>query len=137
MRNGPRAGSRAYLALQFLLQVGPLDSKDWMNHASISKSPVKFEREVTGPLTRWKLVDVSASGVFCISQAGRDFLDEREAEPVEQEVVAGRYAHPIQPLSARHRPQRPMRDGAFDYRDIPSRCASVSVPFKSSIKSEN
>lgn len=137
MRNGPRAGSRAYLALQFLLQVGPLDSKDWMNHVSTSKSAVKFDREVTGPLTRWKLVDVSASGMFCISQAGRDFLDEREAEPVEQEVVSGRYVHPIQPLSARHRPQRPMRDGAFDYRDIPSRCASVSVPFKSSIKSEN
>lgn len=137
MRNGPRAGSRAYLALQFLLQVGPLDAKDWMNHASISKSAVKFEREVTGPLTRWKLVDVSASGVFCISQAGRDFLDEREAEPIERELVAGRYVHPIQPLQARHRPKRPMRDGAFDYRDIPSLCANVSVPFKSSIKSEN
>jgi hypothetical protein len=137
MRNGPRAGSRAYLALQFLHQVGPLDTKDWMNHASVSKSAVKFDHEVTGPLTRWKFVDVNECGVFCITQAGRDFLDEREPEPVRQEPVTGRYVHPIQPLSARHRPQRPMRPGAFDYREIPSRCASVSVPYKSSIKSEN
>jgi hypothetical protein len=137
MRNGPRAGSRAYLALQFLLQVGPLDTKDWMNHTSVSKSAVKFDREVTGPLTRWKLVDVNESGVFCIAQAGRDFLDEREPEPAEQEAVSGRYVHPIQQLSARHRPQRPLRPGAFDYRDIPSRCANVSVPYKSSIKAEN
>lgn len=137
MRNGPRAGSRAYLALQYLHHVGPLDAKDWLNHASTSKSVVKFEREVTGPLTRWKLVDVSESGVFCITQAGRDFLDEREPEPVQQEAVTGRYAHPIQQLSAKHRPPRPMREGAFDYQNIPSRCASVSVPFKSSIKPEN
>ena len=137
MRNGPRAGSRAYLALQFLQKVGPLDFKDWMTHTTVSKSPVKFDREVAGPLTRWKLVDVSAAGVFGITQAGRDFLDERKPEQIEQEAVTGRYVHPIQPLTTRHRPPRPLREGAFDYRDIPSRCASVSVPFKSSIKSEN
>jgi hypothetical protein len=109
-----------------------------MNHAFASKSVVKFEREVTDPLTRWKLVEVSASRVFSITQAGRDFFDEREPESVEQKAVTGRYVHPVQPLSARHRLlPRPIREGAFDYRDIPSRCASVTVPFKSSIKSEN
>lgn len=134
---GPRAGGRAYLALQLLLQFGPLDVADWMIHANASKSASKFEREVTGPLTRWKLVGFSA-GTFSITPAGRDFLDERTDEPVDQVVVSGRYAHPIQPLAVRHRPpQRPMREGAFDYRNIPSRCANVSVPFKSSIKLES
>jgi hypothetical protein len=137
MRNGPREGSRAYLALQFLHQVGPLDTKDWMNHTSVSKSATKFDREVTGPLTRWNLVDVNESGLFCITPAGRDLFEEREPEPVIEDAVTGRYVHPRQPLSARHRPRRPIRPGAFDYQDIPSRCASVSVPFKSSIKSEN
>lgn len=53
------------------------------------------------------------------------------AEPVVAAFV-------VAPLSPRHRhPIRLMRPGAFDYRDIPSRCANIALPFKSSIKLEN
>lgn len=133
---GPRAGCRAHVGLQLLAQIGPLNLVDWMNHAATSKAVGKFSREVAEPLKHWKLVSVARDGLHQITAVGKAFLEGREPDATEQPVATGRYVHPIQPLTARHRPPRPQRPGALDYQDIPSRYADVSVPFKSSIKPE-
>jgi hypothetical protein len=58
----------------------------------------------------------------------------KQTKPAELVVVA----FVVTPLSPRHRqPIRLMRPGAFDYRDIPSRCANITLPFNSSIRLEN
>lgn len=118
---GPRYGSRAYIGLQLLHHLGPLATTDWMNHVAVSKSAVKFDREVVAPLTFWKLIDINEAGLFAIAHAGLDFLGYQVKELVEQESAPARYVHPMQPLSARHRVVRPIRSGAFDYRSHPSR----------------
>ena len=109
-----------------------------MNHVALSKSVPKFMREVVEPLSQRKLVTVDRAGMYSVTPAGLAFLNTGILPAaVEQPVAQGRYVHPIQPLSSRHRFPRPLRAGAFDYRDIPSRCANQCVPFKSSIKPES
>lgn len=48
---------------------------------------------------------------------------------VEQGIATGRYVAPVRPLAECHRARLPvLREGALDYRDIPSRMGDVLVP---------
>ena len=55
----------------------------------------------------------------------------RGLEPTELVITPSKYVSPMRPLSERHRARVfVLRDGALDYRAIPSLCANERVPFK-------
>lgn len=52
-------------------------------------------------------------------------------EPAELAITQSMYAPPMRPLSERNRARVfVLREGALDYRAIPSLCANERVPFK-------
>lgn len=52
-------------------------------------------------------------------------------EPAELAITPSKYVSPMRPLSERHRARVfVLREGALDYRAIPSLCANERVPFK-------
>ena len=135
-RKGPSAGSRAYLALVALHKAGgQADVDDFMKAASWVESAGQFERQVVKPLAHWRLVAVRGS-MLVLTDSGLAFLGATGAVAVPELVITpATYVPPMRTLSACYRsPVRIVRDGAFDYRDIPSRHGDERVPFKSSLQ---
>lgn len=133
---GPRRGSRSYRALAALFE-GPMIQATWMEMSGFDQSRAEFQRDVVQMLLRWQLVAKHGEH-YLLLDAGLQYLGVSRQVQDPGAPAPGRYVPPMQPLSARHR-HAPcvVRPGAFDYRDIPSRCADIHVPFKSSIKAEN
>jgi hypothetical protein len=75
-------------------------------------------------------------GVFVVSDDGLEWLGVAAAvvPRAEPEAAPARYIPPARQLSAKHLVNvRAMREGAFDYRDIPSLHGGERVAFKSSL----
>ena len=107
--------------------------------SSLSKWPssvrVEWDRIVQN-LIDTRLV-FQRDGAFAITEDGLDWIGvAHDAPRREKPVLAGpRYVAPIRPLSTRNMPAvRVMREGAFDYRNIPSLQGSARVEFQSSLR---
>lgn len=132
----PRKGSSPHLALNALNNLGGeatiqaiMKVRNWRGREK------PFQDEVMSRLTRCLLVDVMG-GNCIITNAGRKYLGikvEQEngfvGEPAGPRLVTDKRELNI----ARHRPTRPIRDGAMDYMNIPSRMGVETVAYKGQI----
>lgn len=137
-RKGPRVGSLAYLALRQLHKDGGRASMTvWMKSTDWRASLHSFNQEIVGTLLGFQLI--AQRGLqLALTDAGREFLgDPPPAAPSAlPSITPPPYVAPMRPL-ARRPTVGVIREGAFDYRDIPSLHFGTSVPFKSHIKLEN
>jgi len=137
-RKGPRANSRAHRALDQLHQSGGrLRQVEWMKAMGWHVTAWEFERAVVGPLVRFNLVERDRMQLV-LTDGGTAFLGVKPVAPVaafEPVITPATYVAPVRPLSVRHRPTiRVLRDGAFDYRDIPSLQAGKRTEYQSSLQ---
>lgn len=129
---GPRAGSRAYIALEVLHSIGGhATASTWMDNVkwTLMVRAQSVWDNVVASLLNTRLIYQRAN-VYIVSDDGLAWLGiAADAPPLEARPVAGpRYAPSDRPLSAKHIPDvRMMREGAFDYRDIPSRIGDQYV----------
>ncbi|HEY9147040.1 MAG TPA: hypothetical protein VIN36_10180, partial [Thiobacillus sp.] len=131
-RKGPSAGTRSYVALQTLEAIGgEASSAVWMD-SSLKKWPTAAS--VTWDRIVQNLIDArlvyQRDGAFAITDDGLAWLGVSvDAPRREKPVLVGpRYVAPMRPLSSKSLPAvRMMREGAFDYRDIPSLQGSTRV----------
>lgn len=125
---GPRVGSLANYVLLELVKCGGACNQAFLYRTlGAGRAPMDFDENVIGALVRQGLVSKSGEGVG-LTQRGRQFINPPAPEANEpSSPVLGRYVAPIRPLSIANRPKRPMRPGALDYRDIPSRMADSLV----------
>lgn len=132
----PAPGSRAYMALKKLQELGGASERHaWMNLAGWSGPVKSFHAEVISKLVIRNLV-YERESAFHISDDGRSLLGVDLDAPREpaRELVGAKYVRPIGEL-----PQRPklrltvMREGAFDYMAIPSLCGNQRLAYKTSI----
>ena len=125
---GPRIGSLAHHVLLGLLRHGGASNQSTLFRAlGGGRSPKDFDENVIGSLVRQGLVATNGEGI-ALTPRGRLFIDPPSTvadAPVLP--VLGRYVAPVRPLSSANRPKPPMRPGALDYRDIPSRMADALV----------
>lgn len=142
---GPRAGSRARIALEKLHKIGGRASLlEWMRALEYTGSIVIFKRDVISHLDgvkgEWLMIFGTDAG-YEINDAGLDALGiPVDAPAVAAPVLVGaRYTVGLQELNTRRHCARPMtpREGAFGYRDIPSRMGDERVPYKSSLAEHN
>lgn len=134
--DGPRTGSRAYVALEALHSIGgQADLATWMKASAWSPTVLTFSCMVIDALERGRHV-FKRGQLFIITDRGTAHIGKLDVSVVTPvEMASGRYVPPMRPLSARHLPNlRPMRDGAFDYRNIPSLHGDERVAFQSSLK---
>jgi hypothetical protein len=136
-RKGPRAGSRAYLALaQLYKDGGQATHANWMRSTSWSGAVAQFDRVVVDALVGHGLV-FKRDDLYLLADLGAEYLGiAPDAPPLPAPViVAASYVAPQRELSPCNRPRvRIMREGAFDYRDIPSLQGSQRTPFQTSLK---
>lgn len=135
-RKGPKVGSRAYLALvQLHKHGGQVDIADWMTTVSWVDSAGHFARVIVNPLIQFRLV-FRRGEQLAFTERGLAFLGAAGDVAVPAPVITpAPYVAPKRPLSARHRPTvRVLREGAFDYRDIPSLQAGQRTAFKTSLQ---
>lgn len=138
-RKGPGAGTRTYSALQTLHDIGgEASSATWLESSARkwpSSARIMWDR-MAQDLIEARLV-LLRDGTFSITDDGMAWLGvavdtPRREKPV---LVGPRYVAPMRPLSSRNIPAvRVMREGAFDYRDIPSLQGASRVEFKTSLK---
>lgn len=142
---GPRAGSRARIALEKLHEIGGKASLlEWMRALEYTGSIVIFRRDVIAHLNgvtgEWLMIFGGDAG-YEINEAGLDALGiPVDAPAVAAPVLVGaRYSVGIQELNTRRHCARPMtpREEAFDYRAIPSRMGNERIPYKSSLAEHN
>jgi hypothetical protein len=127
---GPRADSRAYNVMVTLIVAGGAASVlQLRDKCAGTLAPHEFRNIVLGRLQRLDYVQVLDASVS-ITAAGRRYIHPPTLEPtVAREPVASPYKAPGRDLVKRVR-QLPIRAGAFDYRDVPSRHGEQRVPFK-------
>ncbi|UOD30718.1 hypothetical protein INH39_02940 [Massilia violaceinigra] len=134
--NGPRAGSRAYVALVKLHGIGGQGSINaWMNATGWSGEIRTFYSEIVTKLMIRKQVS-TRDDIYFLTDVGREHIGvDCDAPPVAPPVLVGtRYAAPVRPLSSRHIVRAmPMREGAFDYLSIPSLQGATHVQHKTSL----
>jgi hypothetical protein len=130
---GPRAGSRAYRAIEALHALGGSSHvAAWMKASNWGESTAEFERQVVGALSRARHIFIRGNQCV-ITDGGKAHIGaaaEAYAEPSTPALPApSRYIAPKAELSARYKVRlEPMRDGAFDYRNIPSRMGDQLIP---------
>jgi hypothetical protein len=132
---GPRAGSRPHTALVRLQALGGrLTLADWMRALEFAGKISSFERDVIASLTRYRLIGVDGP-LFSITRSGLDELGipVGASVPAAPALVAPRYTVPIRDLDLkRHMPRRMLaREGAMDYRNIPSVMFGERIPYSS------
>jgi hypothetical protein len=135
--NSPRAGSRAYRALEALHALGGSSYVTaWLKATDWCESTAEFERQVVGALTRARHI-FSRNNQYVITDGGKariGALPEAYETSAPAAPVAPRYVAPKADLSARHKVRlQPMREGAFDYLSIPSLYGSTRVDHKTSL----
>ncbi|MGZ9027360.1 MAG: hypothetical protein ACXW2U_08820 [Telluria sp.] len=138
-RKGPGAGTRAYTALEVLYSLGG-DAR------SATWADATFRKLREGGKVTWEMIVRSLLGTgmvyhrdeaFSVTDDGLAWLGvPPDAPRREAAVIVGpRYVAPIRPLSSKNKPAvRDMREGAFDYRGIPSLQGASRVEFQSSLK---
>lgn len=135
--DGPRAGSRAYLALKKLYEIGGFATlSDWMVATGWTTTVNSFHAEVVDRLAVRQKIFARAGG-YAISDDGMLHIGvEPDAPRTTPGVLASPRLAPAQrPLQARNMVRlQPMREGAFDYLSIPSRLGSHRVEHKTSLK---
>ncbi len=119
----PRAGSHAFRNLQKLHAIGGQASAlEWTRAAGWTEGLVEFEIKIIRVLTKHN--HVFKRGDVCIlTDGGMEHIGaSASVEPYIGLVAGPGYVAPMRTLSARYRPRLlSTRDGALDYRDIPSR----------------
>ena len=130
---GPRFGTRPYMALKALHQLGgSAFQMEWMCMAGCSTSASRFEIDVVYYLVNSGMVTVRSSA-YGITAAGLKWLgtaSQGDAKPSTPAQVAGpRYVPEKRPLSVANMARLSMaRPGSFDYAAIPSRMGDQRVP---------
>lgn len=132
----PRRGSSPHLFLTALNNIGGeasvqtlMSVRNWKGRIAL------FRADILARLTRCDLV-VAVNDQVAITNAGRKYLGVKvEGEEAYVGQLPGpRYAPPMRPLNiARHRAPAPMRDGALDYMNIPSRMGAEVVCYKGAL----
>ena len=140
LQRKPRKGSGAYLALKALHSLeGQALVARW--HATaIATGVARASRldewdGIVQTLIKTGMV-FRRQDQFSISDEGLEWLGvPAEVVPRDPpEAAPARYTPPMRPLSAKHRVNlRAMREGAFDYRDIPSRHGDELVAYRTSL----
>jgi hypothetical protein len=138
MRNpldGPRAGTRAYLALRKLYDTGGgATAADWLKALGWDMSLHMFHHEIRHLTIRRQAF--LRDQVFFISDDGKKRLGEPlDATPsVQLTLVAPPYTQPWRPMAASGKPRlQAMREGAFDYMSIPSLQGDARVAHKTAL----
>lgn len=138
MRNkftGPKAGSRAYAAMETLYTLGgSASAAAWMKACLWKTSIFEFDRVVITPLTVERHI-FERDEVYFLTDGGMMHIGEIEPPVAPVGIMAGpRYVPPIRALSSQHLVRvRLMREGSFDYRNVPSRHGDQFVAFKSGL----
>ena len=134
---GPRAGSRAHLALVKLHQIsGTASSRSWLNALTWCGSIKSFDTDVVKVLLDMKMI-FSRGFEYAITDEGLEHLGIAIDAPPRPApvIVESRYVAPKRELSRKNMPNvRLQREGSFDYRDLPSRHGHAYVDYKSSLK---
>ncbi len=132
---GPRTGSRLYEQLAKLHAIGgEASALGWINATGWAGSIDTFLSDV-GRLVGQGVV-FQRGDLFIVSDDGLAWLGiPPDAPRCEAPVVVGpRYSNGRQALSAKNKPNvRLMREGSFDYRNIPSLHGSERVSYRSSL----
>jgi len=134
-RELPRRESASHLALRALQNIGGVAAvseimrvRDWRG------TQIGFCRDVIDRLERCGLINVV--GAMCtVSDAGRQYMGIPVASvPVAGVPVASRYVAPMRELDVRRlRSAGPIRTGALDYQNIPSRMGAEVVSYKGAL----
>lgn len=130
---GPRFGTRPYMALKALHQLGgSAFQMEWMCMAGCSTSASRFEIDVVYYLVNSGMV-TARSSAYGITPAGLNWLgavSQGDGKPSAPAQVAGpRYVPEKRPLSVSNMARPSMaRPGSFDYAAIPSRMGDQRVP---------
>ena len=131
--DGPRVGSRAYLALQKLHALGGgATAEAWLKALGWDMSLHCFHHEINRLTLRHKVF--LRDQAFFISDDGKAHLGQPlDAAPcAPAAVVAPPYVPAPRPLAPRPRLQA-MREGAFDYLSIPSLHGSKRIEHKTAL----
>lgn len=136
----PRYGSGAHIALKALHALeGQAIEARW-NAAAKATLGARAQAEqwegIVQTLINTGMVFLR-SAVFVVSDEGLVWLGVAAAvvPRAEPEAAPARYLPPMRPLSAKHLVNvRSMREGAFDYRGIPSLHGVDRVAFQTSLK---
>ena len=135
----PRHGSAAHIALRALHALESQASDERWRTAALRTLGTKANRAQWAAIVQ-SLISTAMvfqqSGVFVVSDEGLVWLGVTAAVVPRAEPAAApaRHIPPMRPLSARHLVNvRLMREGAFDYRDIPSLIGVDRVAFSSSL----
>jgi hypothetical protein len=136
----PRYGTGAHIALKALHALeGQATSVRW-NAAAVRLLGTKACGEqwdvIIQTLINTAMV-FQRRDVFLVSDDGLEWLGvAAEVVPRAEPMAAqARYIPPMRPLSTKHLVNvRSMRDGAFEYRDIPSLQGAERVAFKTNLK---
>ncbi len=133
--DGPRVGSRAYLALQKLHSLGGgATAVAWLKAMGWDMSMHCFHHEVSRLTVRHQVF--LRDQAFFITDAGKTHLGESlDAPPcVPGAVVAPPYVPSPRPLAAGNKVRlQSMREGAFDYLSIPSLHGSQRIAHKTAL----
>lgn len=131
--SAPGAGTRAYIGLEKLNQAGgSLSTLSWARAFGWSGSYSTFMTAVINPLLAREMVFLYHDH-YKITEAGRARLGIAvDDAPVSAPTLAGAaYAPTPRPLSAKNMTRMPLtREGALDYRDIPSRVGDQLIAHK-------
>lgn len=129
---GPRAGSRAYIVLEHLFRRAHTSAhvSDVRRAAAPNLTTGEFNCTVVTSLARFGFV-TELDGFITITPAGKRYMTPPVVETGPARLpVEGPYAAPKAPLSKRYITRTPvMRDGAFDYRDVPSLHGDQRLPY--------
>lgn len=128
---GPRADSRAYNVLvKLIVDGGEKHAADLRRACGGNLTPSEFQNTVLSRLQRLGFIRISETAAVVITGAGRCYIHPPAVVPEpERVIVPARYVAPMAPLAKRVR-LLVIRDGAFDYRNVPSRHGDQRIAFK-------
>lgn len=120
--------AKALAALHQLGGAAPL--MVWANACTWRAATCKFTDDIVGSLLSTRTVYLD-NDVYKITWAGLAYLGVApDPEPAPPAPVAGpRYVAPIRALTCKNNWRDVARDGALDYRDIPSRIGDELVEY--------
>lgn len=128
---GPRAGSRAFIVLDHLYRRAHTSAhvSDVRRAAAPNLTTGEFNCTILTSLARFGFI-VEKDGFLTITAAGKRYMEPPiAASGPASAPVAARYVAPMRPLAPRVR-LTVIREGAFDYRNVPSLHGDQRVPFK-------
>lgn len=123
---GPRAGSAPYKVIFRIVDLGGIATKDALMHllGDECQSDAHFNIKVTEVLERYGFVTVSRKGLK-LTPLGKAYVAQFEVIPLVEKYVGKIVPPRAAPVRTVLNTKKyglviPMREGAFDYRNIPS-----------------